>query len=457
VVDLRASVTLERALQVLIVATIVSAVLAAGSVVALQDEARAARWLFLIALAVLASGAALGRRETLRPGRAHALAAALVALALLSAAWSSEPGLTLARGVSLALLLGASAAVMLTATGSPDTLRRFAHAVVAAAAAVAVGGLLVLALDRDRAIQPASAQEAARYQGLGGGPNTASMLLAVALPLAAYVALEARTPGRRALALALAALLLGSVVASGSRGSLVAAVAGLAAFAALAARTWSTRAAALAVVGALAVASVLALRLPEPDPDVAALPGTALPAPVIKPADGYLDADVVWRLKEDVGRPPWGQTPENTERSLLGGSGRRQAWGGAIGLGADRPALGYAFGLEAHVFVDRYLEHGSDLPENSYVGLFLQLGALGVVLFVALTVALLAAGWRAVRRSGPGLRPLAAAATGVFVAGLALALTQSYIYAAGSNATLAVWLCAFLLPAAARLSDVHAA
>jgi O-antigen ligase len=149
--------------------------------------------------------------------------------------------------------------------------------------------------------------------------------------------------------------------------------------------------------------------------------------------------------------------PENTERSLLGGSGRRQAWGGAVRLAAERPALGYAFGLEDHVFVDRYLQHGSNLPENSYVGLFLQLGVTGVALFVALVGALLAAGARAVRASTPRARRLAAAGAGGFVAGLALALTQSFIYAAGSNATMAVWLCAFLLPAAAAARDASVA
>jgi len=274
------------------------------------------------------------------------------------------------------------------------------------------------------------------------------MLFAVALPLATYAELEARTPLRRWIAVGVALLLLGSIAASGSRGALVAAVAGLATFAVAAASTNRARLVWVGAVAAVAGASVLVSRLPQPDPAVAANPGTETPSTIV-PAKGYLDANVVWRLQEDVGRPPWGQVPESTSRSLSGGSGRTQAWAGAIRLAADRPVAGYGFGLESTVFVDRYLKHGSNQPENSYVGLFLQLGAAGVLLLLGLVAALALSGWRAVRGTSPRVRLLAGAAAGAFAAGLVLALTQSFVYAAGSNATLAVWLCAFLLPAAA--------
>jgi hypothetical protein len=439
---------LERAVQLLIVGSIVTALLAAGSLLDLLDEARKARWLFLVLLAGAALAYALPRLGAVRLAPPYWLAAALTGLALLSAAWSSRPGLTFARGVSLGLILGAAAAVAIGATGRLDSMRRVVDAVVAAAAIVAVGGLLVLAFDHDRAVQPASAQEAARYQGLGGGPNVAPMLFAVALPLATFAALEARAPLRRWIAVGVALLLLGSIAASGSRGALVAAVAGLATFAVAAASTHRARLVWVGAVAAVAVASVLVSRLPQPDPAVAANPGTETPSTIV-PAKGYVDANVVWRLQEDVGRPPWGQVPESTSRSLSGGSGRTQAWAGAIRLAADRPVAGYGFGLESTVFVDRYLKHGSNQPENSYVGLFLQLGAAGVLLLLGLVAALALSGWRAVRGTSPRVRMLAGAAAGAFAAGLVLALTQSFVYAAGSNATLAVWLCAFLLPAAA--------
>jgi hypothetical protein len=449
---LRGSLTLELALQALIVTTIVSSVLAAGALLDLLEAARIARWLSLGALAAVAIAYALRRGSELRPTVGHVLAAAFVGLALLSTAWSSDPALTFGRAVTLTAVLVASAAIAIGAAGRPRSLLRVVQAVVAGAAVVALGGLIVLVFAHDRAVLAATAQEAARYQGLGGGPNVAPMVLAVAFPLTAHLTVEARG-GRRAMAGAVAVLLLGSIVASGSRGALLSAFAGLFAYALLAASSRRAQALALAGVAALFAASALATRIPATDPTVAALPGTILPDPPIPATGDYLDANVRWRLQEDVGRPPWGQVPAETERSLLGGSGRLQAWEGALRLAAERPAVGYAFGLEDHVFVDRYLEHGSNLPENSYVGLFLQLGIVGVVLFLVLAATLLVTGARASRRSVTSGGRLAAAVAGGLVAGLVLALTQSYLYAAGSNATAAVWLCAFLLPAAAATPD----
>jgi O-antigen ligase/polysaccharide polymerase Wzy-like membrane protein len=456
VLDLRGSLTLERALQGLIVTAIVTALLAAGSLVDLLGPARKARWLALVALAAVAAAYSWRRRHAWRPGLAHAAAAAFVVVCALSAAWSAFPGLTFARAVSLALVFVAAAGAAVGAAARTESLRRVVDAVVWAAALVAVGGLLVLAFADDRAVQAASADEGARYQGLGGGPNTAPLLLAVALPLAAHTAVDARSTRRRAVGVAVAALIFGSIVASGSRGALVAVAAGMLAYAALVVSAPRGRLLALALTAALLAAGVLASRLPEPDPDAPARLGTILPRPEIASADGYFDADLVLRLQDDLGRPNGAGSTLETSRSLLGGSGRRQAWGGAVRLGAERPAVGYGFGTENKVFVDRYFAHGSNLPENSYVGLFLQLGVLGVALFAALVGALAYGGRVALRRPlGPRGR-IAAACASALLAGLVLALTQSYIYAAGSNATLAVWLCAFLLPAAAARSDALA-
>jgi O-antigen ligase len=438
---------LERAVQVAIVATIVSAVLASGAILSWLDEARRVRWAALFALAALAVVWAWSRRRPVRPPAAYLLAAALAGLCLLSAAWSSDPGLTAARAVSLGVLLLACVAVGLAAAGSLEALTGIVQAVAAGTAVVALGGLLVLAFAHDRAVQPASANEPARYQGLGGGPNTATMVLAVGVPLAAHLALASATRRLRIAAGGLLALLLGSIVASGSRGALLAAFGGLLVYALLAAPDRRARLRWSAVAAAALVLAVLAMRLPQPDPAVAAQPGTAVPS-LVQPATGYFDASVIWRSQEDVGRPPWGEVPEDERRSLLGSSGRLQAWEGALGLAADRPVAGYGFGLETTVFVDRYLKHGSNQPENSYVGIVLQLGAAGLLLFAALIVALAVSAVRIFRGPRGPVSLLAAGCAGALAAGLVLGLTQSYVYSAGNNATAAVWLCGLLLPAA---------
>ena len=133
-----------------------------------------------------------------------------------------------------------------------------------------------------------------------------------------------------------------------------------------------------------------------------------------------------------------------TQTSLA--SGRVEAWKGVLDQARDRPLAGYGFGTEERVFVDRYVGFNSGVPENSYVGLVLQLGALGLAAFVALAVVLLAR-LRNVRLLDSSQRHLAAGLAGAFTAGLVLAFFQSYVYAAGNNATAVLWICAFLLAA----------
>lgn len=439
--------SLERALQLLLVATIVTAVLAAGAVLDLLPLARKARWVALIALAGGALIYAYGARRGWRPRPVHAAAAVFLALALVSTAWSSEPRLSFARAVALVVVFLAAAALAVGAGGRLESMRRIVDALVAAAAAVALAGIALLLVASDRAVQPASAQEPARYQGIGGGPNTAVMVLAVGVPLVAYLVLEARTGLRRAAAAGLLLLLLGSIVASGSRGALLAAFGGLLVFAVLATRSAGPRLLAAVVVVALLGIAALVTRLPDPDPGAPARRGTILPEGPA-PARGYFDANERWRLQDDVGRTPFGEVPRDTRRTLLRGSGRTEAWIGALALGAERPVAGYGFGTEDRVFVDRYFAHGSNLPENSYVGLFLQLGFAGVIAFAALLAALAAAAIPIFRRAEESAARLGAACAGGLVAGLLLALTQSFIHSAGNNATAAVWACGFLLATA---------
>ena len=97
----------------------------------------------------------------------------------------------------------------------------------------------------------------ARYQGLGGGPNTATMVLAVAIPLAAYfTAVRADTPWAGARRRRPGRCSLRS--RSGSRGALVAAFTGLLVFA-LAGFPFPRRAAGAAVAVGVVLAATLAL------------------------------------------------------------------------------------------------------------------------------------------------------------------------------------------------------
>jgi hypothetical protein len=87
------------------------------------------------------------------------------------------------------------------------------------------------------------------------------------------------------------------------------------------------------------------------------------------------------------------------------------------------------------------------------VGLFLELGIVGLLAFGVLAAALLVRAGRRVRALEGLRRGLAAACAGAFAGGLALALFQSYVYAPGNNATVALWLSGFLGAGAAASVD----
>ncbi len=449
--------SIERAVQPVISATILLFVLASGSIQSWIPLARRLRWLALLGLLVLAVAWAWQRRGPQVGLAAFTAAGAFVGLAALSIGWSVDPRDTLGHTVAFAVVLVAAGALAWAAAGRPEAAGRVLDAVVAGAALVALGGLLVLLFRHDRAVQAATPALPTRYQGLGGGPNTATMLLAVALPAAAHVAIDTGRAFRRAIGTVVAVGLLASIVASGSRGALVAGFAGLAAWAALREPGTRRTLASLGAVAALGLLCVAASSLPDPDPGAPAVEVAADPnPPPVRAVPPFVDANMVLRLQDDVGHPPPGVGVEDPGRTLTGSSGRTEAWAGAVGQAAGRPLLGFGFGTEEQVFVDRYVGFNSGVPENSYVGLALELGALGLVLFLGLVAALLVPVVRA-RSSDARTRRLTAACAGALVAGLVLGVFQSYLYAPGNNATAALWISAFLLIALHARPDGAAA
>jgi len=126
-------------------------------------------------------------------------------------------------------------------------------------------------------------------------------------------------------------------------------------------------------------------------------------------------------------------------------SGRIAAWEGALRLVLRRPLLGYGFGTEERVFVDRWYAYQSARPENSAIGLLLQLGVAGLALMLAIVWVLVQGGIRAIRGSDPEGRSVAVVGLGVLFAAVTVTLIQSYVYAVGNIAVLTVWVTLFLL------------
>jgi O-antigen ligase len=324
-------------------------------------------------------------------------------------------------------------------------VRRALYSVLAGAVLVALAGIAVYLVRHASAIQQPTVQNGVRYRGVGQNPNTVSMLLAVATPIAALFTVEARTWALRAAGAAAFLLLEGSIVASGSRGALVASFGALLVLGLAWPHTWRTRAA--AAVGAALCLAIGAGITKLPKPLSPTDPRAQTSASANPHAFSPHDADFFLRLEDEIGRPAGGGYRPPEHRGLLGGSGRGQSWQGAIDQGKKRPIAGYGFGTEPKVFVDRYYAFEGGVAENSFVGLFLQLGLAGPLLFLVLVGTLVAAGVRALRTLAD--RGAVAVCASVLLVGLALAVVQSYVYAAGNTATLGVWICAFLPAAAA--------
>jgi hypothetical protein len=196
-------------------------------------------------------------------------------------------------------------------------------------------------------------------------------------------------------------------------------------------------AAALAVAAAVAVGFwIETIPKPSPSPPTAVVSTPTAPVPPAR--QGYFNAEINTPLDGELGIPLPGH---GFRRTLTTSSGRLQAWGGAIRQAAERPVAGYGFGTESRVFVDRWSVFVGSVPENSYIGIALQLGVAGLVAFGAL-LATIGRAAIASFRAGVGFT---AAGLGILVAGLVAAVGQSYIYSVGNVATLTVWVGAFLL------------
>ena len=426
-------------------ATIVTMGLASSGVPALRDAGRL-RWPMLAALAALAAVWALGRPGRL--GRPPLLAlAAFLALALTSTTWSVLPGLTLGRTVSLILVFAAAVGMAIAVADRRELAVRLADAILAAAVVLAAGGVGLLALDVGRAVQSPAGSQPALYRGLGENPYTVSMLLAFGLPLALAAALRPGGRARRAAAAFAFMLFFGSIVLSGSDGAWAAGLVG--AILVIALVPGSTGWRLVAVAGLIAAFAVARVTSPSPPINVEQAVADARASPGRTAGRGYFALSAPGpggcRQEDELGRPLPGRPSSVPSQLEAFGSGRGQAWKGALEQIGQRPLLGYGFGTEDRVFKNCFYVFEGARPENSYLGLALQLGTLGLGVFAAAAGAIALAAARAVTAASRIERAQVAGLAGAVLAGAALGLVQSYFYAAGNLTTLALWTCALLL------------
>jgi O-antigen ligase len=449
VTDERLREQLAGAVQVLTAALVLSLGLAAGNSYPWNiPVGRPLRWIVLAELLAAALSLAFVSRRGRIGTRMSLLLGGFLGLALLSAGWSVDFTLTVGRFATVATVFAVAVVLAVVAAVRRELVEVVLLGLVAGVVLLAVIGLLELWHDPDRALAPATTQSAARYNGIGGNPNTMAILIALVIPIVVGGVLTARDRARRVVSLAVLALLYGSLVASGSRGALLGALGGTLVFAMAAPLVRRARVQLAAVAVALAAVGVLAIAIPQPAQTNPVIPFDIVPpsTPPLSP----LDVQPKLPLESEVGLPGRGEEPFT--RTLFTSSGRVDAWRGALEQAFDRPLLGYGFGTEERVFVDRYYLHYSQRPENAYIGTLLQLGLVGLVVLLAVLTALVLR-IRLVRDAA------VAACAGAVVCGLVLAVSQSYLTSVGSPAMVPFWFAALLLvgatepQAANRLGD----
>ena len=430
---------LDLVVPALVAVTLVAFAAGSSSVVRVVHAGHAARWVALFLLCVAAVALAFERRSIRRlPISVVAASAVFLVIAVESTVWSVDPKLTFERAVTFVVLIVTAAAL---ACAYSEGARPLLWGIVAGAAAVTLLGLVVLAFDHADAVQAATNDLPARYRGFGLNPDTVSLLLALCLPVTAWLGFTAASR-REIVATVVAAIGFdASIAASGSRGAIIAGFAGIGVVALLVPGQVRTRVLRVVAVAALAGATI-GVALAPTSKGNAGKPktqaSTAPTGPTAKP--GYVDVGVAYPLQFDIGFQGPGEAAP-THRTLVGLSGRGEAWRGTLDLIDDRPALGYGFGTEDRVFINRYANFVGGSPEDSYFGISLELGVIGLAALLCLLATLALAARR-------GRRPEATVSLAVITTALVLAVVQSYIYSVGDIGTVTAWVCAFVGSAA---------
>jgi hypothetical protein len=306
------------------------------------------------------------------------------------------------------------------------------------------------------------------------------MLFALVLPIAIWGMTVARTNRWRVAAAGVAILLYGSVLASGSRGAMLGSAVGTIVFVVV--RTERLRVLVPTVVVLIAFFGatfrIAGGRPPppanttqaQPSPKVTVTPpagarkttpaqaGPTTTAHAAAAPAGFFSRFTV-ELSPPGGAVPIPFVPEHDEIGYPGiyeykpilsyGSGRIYAWISAIEQGLQRPVLGYGFGTEQYVFADRFYIFDGGFTENSFVGMFLELGVVGVLLLLAPFVIVARAAVRTVRQAQGSARDFAAIGAAITASGFVVAMFQSYMYSVGNVATLTLWVGLFVTVTAA--------
>lgn len=323
-----------------------------------------------------------------------ALALVFIAYAFMSMSYSLSPLLTLERSTTI-LLLYIVVFWVIWKYAYEQGPEKVIHIILNAMCVVFLIGLSLIFLS------PIKPFMGGRFFGLMGNPNGLGILSALVLPISLWQFLE--TKKNSALFLFLAILV--SLLLSGARGPINATIFGLGYFIYIRSKK-HTPAAFFSWVSFILV--------------------------------------FIW-LIETSAKQLFKAYARVESLSILGG--RMEAWKVAINLFLEKPIFGYGFGVEDKIFASKkvvFHVHSGEYVHNSFLGISVQLGLLGFVIFFLPLFLLLFKElfYRQEPRAVPLLRYALRAS---LIAGLFCCMSESWIYSVGSGVVLPFWTMVMLL------------
>lgn len=320
----------------------------------------------------------------------------LAVLALASSLWSTEPTNT-AQQAGLFILVSLFLASTLTwrwtdmPTVREDITFLFALLAVVNGLGVAAGALG----------EPSAFGYYGRFQGLLSNPNYAGILAAIAISLGAYL-LSGATLLRRVAVLLAMAVQAGALVWSGSRGAMLALVLGL-------------LAASVAPAGRRVRRFVLGFSVL-----------TAIVLPLVVPLSSVTDNVLFTR----------------SDKGVDFSSGRLVIWSTLLHRWREQPLLGTGFRT-----VEELNEQTGYTAHNIYLSFLVELGVVGLVVFLGVVLLVLTAGTRRGDRAALLLAPP--------VTVLAVELTEASIHGFGNATALTSWVALLAFAGAGRADWVQ--
>ncbi len=387
------------------------------------------RWVPLAALCLLALVLSIRLRSLPRPlYRADAIVLAIIGLAFFSAIYSIDPQITIARAFTLLLVYGAlfwGVWIYADASGAENVIR---FPVLAAAVAFA------LHIAVSPFLPNVGFPYYGRFAGWAENPGTVGALVALTLPFVLWCTIESQQRRYKVLI----GVMLIALTLSQARVEAIAALVGSGYFLwrALPRRRLLLLAAVAVFVGVFLLWGYVGVGLLVPH----VLSGVASPTETGVASPTETGVASPWQLPAD---------PRYSIENIQTLSGRVDKWAVGLNYLRERPLLGFGFGTEDRLFGF----HGVDSEvyrytgayfHNSYLGLAVQLGLVGLVL---LYTPLLFLVMREIRADAAITRQnlVRSALLGVVLSGMSGAFFSSWLYSMGNANALPFWISVMLL------------